>query len=89
MMIWAVLFNFDELAEYFWTEGGQAIPNALLASRLFEGMANHDALTSKGGLNDRVNRIAEMSDKFEEMAIGVCVTRDGDATTSTWQRTLD
>jgi hypothetical protein len=77
MMIWAVLFNFDELAEYFWIEGGQAIPNALLASRLFEGMANHGALTSKGGLNDRVNRIAEMSDKFEEFAIGVYVTHDG------------
>ena len=70
LMIWAVLFNRYELAVFFWQEGGYAIPNALLASRLFLGMAQHQKLTSKGRLADRVLQMNDMAEKFEALAIG-------------------
>jgi hypothetical protein len=34
LMVWAVLYNRQELAEYFWQRGGLAIPSALVASVL-------------------------------------------------------
>lgn len=34
LMVWAVMYNRQELAEYFWQRGGLAIPSALVASVL-------------------------------------------------------
>eukprot|EP00039_Didymoeca_costata_P006297 m.88994 g.88994 ORF g.88994 m.88994 type:complete len:2000 (+) comp13201_c0_seq2:35-6034(+) len=71
IMIWAVLFNRLDMAIYFWEQGGHAIPNALLASQLFWGLANHPELVSRGRLSDKVKRMMDMSYKFEECALGV------------------
>lgn len=70
LMIWAVLFNRFELAEYFWQEGGCAIPNALLASRLLFGLSNKDEL-QQGSLADVTEKMNEMSAYFEQAAMGV------------------
>ena len=70
LMIWAVLFNRFELAEYFWQEGGCAIPNALLASRLLFGLANKDRL-QQGSLSHVIEKMNKMSEHFEQAAIGV------------------
>lgn len=71
LMIWAVLMNHYRLAEYFWQEGGHSIPNALLASRLYTGMAQTDVLNRHGHFRDTVVKMERMSKKFETLARGV------------------
>lgn len=71
LMIWAVVMNRTDLAEYFWQMGGHAIANALLASTIYAGIASHKAIATKGKLADTVQYMQDMSDKFEQYAIGV------------------
>ena len=40
IFIYAVLNEFDEMADYFWEKGREAIPAALMASKLYKGMAS-------------------------------------------------
>lgn len=83
MLIWAVLYNRFELAEFFWEEGGHAIPNALIASRLFRAMATNEILTKRGGLEARLTKMDEFADMFETFAIGVvdmCYVKNADQT---------
>ena len=40
LFVYAVLNNFDEMAEYFWGKGREAIPAALAASKLYKSMAS-------------------------------------------------
>lgn len=70
LMIWAVLMNDAPLAEYFWQMGGNVIANALIVSRICEGLT-HRAEMQLGKLADTVNAFKEMSDTFERSAIGV------------------
>jgi hypothetical protein len=70
MMLWSLLMGRYEMAEYFWQEGGLAIPNALLASRILLGLAEHEKLQS-GSLDDITTAMLEQSHHFEQCAIGV------------------
>ena len=45
LFIYAVLNNYDEMADYFWAKVQEAIPAALTASKLYKSMA---ALKYKG-----------------------------------------
>jgi hypothetical protein len=71
LTIWAAVMNRSELAEYFWQMGGHAIANALMASTVYAGIANHPAIAHKGKLADTVQQMRDMSDLFEHYAIGV------------------
>lgn len=67
------------MAQFFWQQGGNAIPNALLASKLCIALAERPELQD-GAHSDTVKAFAEMSDKFEDLAIGVmsaCYDEDG------------
>ena len=88
MMIWAVLMCRYDMAVFFWQEGGYAIPNALLASRLFLGMAEHEKIAPKGRLADRVTQMLEMSEKFENLAIG-CLAQCYEENADTSQDVLE
>eukprot|EP00041_Stephanoeca_diplocostata_P005521 m.63419 g.63419 ORF g.63419 m.63419 type:complete len:1960 (+) comp15835_c0_seq3:250-6129(+) len=79
LMIWAVLFDRVELAEYFWQMGGHAIPNALIASTIFAGIASDKAVAKKGKLADVRIRMEQNAHLFERHAIGVlseCYAQD-------------
>eukprot|EP00040_Diaphanoeca_grandis_P036197 m.229986 g.229986 ORF g.229986 m.229986 type:complete len:1663 (+) comp33568_c1_seq1:170-5158(+) len=79
LMIWAVVMNRKELALYFWQMGGHAIANALIASTIYNGIANHQSIVTKGKMADVVERMTENSEEFEKHALGVmsiCYSQD-------------
>lgn len=83
LMIWAILMKRFDFAEFFWQLGGHAIPNALLCSRIAHSIAQHPGLKKRGRLSETLRDFATISDRFEEIAIGVlaaCYKSDPDTT---------
>ena len=70
LMIWSALMNRYDMAEFFWKNGGNAIGNALICSRVCLGFANDDVLL-QGKYQDFHEGFLEMSKQFESLAINV------------------
>ena len=70
LMLWAALMNHYELAEYFWQKGGNAIPNALICSRLCQGVALTPVL-SQPHFEEIQSSFTSMSERFEKLGVDV------------------
>lgn len=63
--------NHYHMAEFFWQEGGHSIPNALLCSRLLQGMAQSPVLLRRGYFGETLQKMEHIARLFEELARGV------------------
>ena len=73
LMLWAALMNRYDLAEFFWQNGGNALANALICSRVCIGLAA-TAQLSEPKFEETKHEFEEMSAQFEKLAIQ-CMTR--------------
>lgn len=71
LLVWAVLTSREELAHFFWSEGGNSIATALFASTLCGRLATCEVLARHGHFRDVIHKMKRMSKIFEELAIGV------------------
>ena len=78
--MWAIFHKDYNLASLFWKLGGNAIPNALIASTLCLGIKQHDKL-QEGRFNDTTADFEKLRFQFEAKAIDVmelCYDADAD-----------
>eukprot|EP00041_Stephanoeca_diplocostata_P039357 m.1618112 g.1618112 ORF g.1618112 m.1618112 type:complete len:2175 (-) comp25376_c1_seq2:5314-11838(-) len=71
LMIWAIITGHEDLAVFFWQEGGNSISSAIFASVLLDAIATRSTLARHGYFKDVCRRFLELSHKFEVLAIGV------------------
>jgi hypothetical protein len=63
--------RYDDLALFFWQEGGNSIPSALFASVLLSRLAHTSAIAVHSYFKEVVRHMEELSARFETLAVGV------------------
>eukprot|EP00048_Salpingoeca_helianthica_P009388 m.134912 g.134912 ORF g.134912 m.134912 type:complete len:1743 (+) comp14855_c0_seq3:157-5385(+) len=69
LLVWAVIMNRHDLAEFFWQSGGHSIANALICARLLKTMATVDVLQHRAP--ETAKGMQELAARFEHFALGV------------------